>query len=460
MAVPQVEVVFCILLPSLLMAALLRLLGVALLLAAAPGCQEQDPPAASAPAAASSAVDTGTVDTLHSADALAATPADVPSPASTDSIAALQAALAAELRAVRATRDSLEAGLAAQAAVAPAERGTTASPAADTTDRTSPAADRGAGGVGGITLGEAGTTARNFGLRVAFAVFVLALVFFAIRSVVYVLETLAERSAERRLLYKRIVPIARVLLWALALYIILRGIFEVNAQSLIAAAAAIGVAVGFAAQDLLKNIFGGLVIIFDQPFQAGDKISVGGTYGEVVGIGLRSTRIVTPDDNLVSVPNAQVVDGQVSNANAGALDCQVVTDLYLPGWVDETRAKQIAYQAAAGSKYVYFQKPITVIVKDAFDDEHVVHLKVKAYVLDTRYEFLLMSDVTERARRAFRAAGLLPPATRAYVDLPGAAPAPDAASDVAPSPAVGDGTGEGTGDGTDPSPADPPVRPS
>jgi small-conductance mechanosensitive channel len=278
-----------------------------------------------------------------------------------------------------------------------------------------------ANGEDGISLREARDTARNFGLRVAFAVLVFVLTFFLIKGVATLLETLAERSAERRLLYKRIVPIARVVLWAVALYVVLRGIFEVDAQGLIAAAAAIGVAVGFAAQDLLKNIFGGLVIIFDTPFQVGDKISVGGTYGEVVGIGLRSTRIVTPDDNLVSVPNSQVVDGQVSNANAGALDCQVVTDLYLPGWVDEERAKQIAYEAAASSKYVYLQKPITVIVKDEFDDGHVVHLKVKAYVLDTRYEFLLASDVTERARRAFRREGLLVPATRAFVDLPATA---------------------------------------
>ena len=199
------------------------------------------------------------------------------------------------------------------------------------------------------------------------------------------------------------------------------GVFGVTGSNLVAAAAAIGVAIGFAAQDLLKNIFGGLVIIFDQPFQAGDKISVGGTYGEVTSIGLRSTRITTPDDNLVSVPNAQVVDGQVSNANAGALDCQVVTDLYLPGWVDEMKAKQIAREAAASSKYVYLEKPIVVIVKDEFKETFVTHLKVKAYVLDTRYEFLFASDVTERARAAFREAGLLKPmhGARAFFDLSG-----------------------------------------
>lgn len=273
-------------------------------------------------------------------------------------------------------------------------------------DTAAPASE--AGSDGSATLRGVGATARNFGLRVLGAVLVLVTTFFLIKGVAFVLEALAERNAERRLLYKRLVPIIRVLLWAVALFVIMRGIFHVDAQGLFAAAAAIGVAVGFAAQDLLKNIFGGLVIIFDQSFQVGDKIEVGGTYGEVTSIGLRSTRIVTPDDNLVTVPNAQVADDQVSNANAGELNCQVRTDLYLPGHVDEARAKEIAYQAAVSSPYTFLDKPVVVLVMDEHEERHRVHLKVKAYVIDTRYEPLLASDVTERARRAYREEGLLP----------------------------------------------------
>jgi len=167
--------------------------------------------------------------------------------------------------------------------------------------------------------------------------------------------------------------------------------------------------VGLAGQDLLKNLFGGLILVFDQPFQVGDKIRVGGTYGEVVSIGLRSTRIVTPDDSRVSVPNAQVVDQQVSNANTGELNCQVVTDLYLPGWADEAKAKRIAFDAAGSSKYVYLNKPIVVLVSDVFKETFLTQIRVKAYVMDPRLEFLFQSDVTERARAGFREAGLLKP---------------------------------------------------
>ncbi len=247
----------------------------------------------------------------------------------------------------------------------------------------------------------------NFGLRAFWAIVVFSIAFFFIKFVSWLLETLSERSAKRRLFFKKLIPITRILVWTIVVYYVVAGVFEVDQEGLLAAGAAVGVAVGFAAQDVLKNIFGGILIIMDQPFQVGDRVSVGGTYGEVVSIGLRSTRIVTPDDNLVSVPNTQVVDGQVANANAGALDCQVVTTLYLPGWVDVSRAKEIAYDAAANSKYVFLKKPIVVLVKDDFKETFLTKIVVKAYVLDARYEAAFASDVTETAKSQYLQEGML-----------------------------------------------------
>jgi small-conductance mechanosensitive channel len=263
------------------------------------------------------------------------------------------------------------------------------------------------GAAAGEVIDQARQEVRSFGVKVLGGVIVIALFTYLIRGVTWLLDSLAERSATRRLFYKKLAPIVRIVLWVFAGYLIIRVIFQIGADGIFAAAAAVGVAVGFAAQELLKNLFGGLILVFDQPFQVGDKISVAGTYGEVVSIGLRSTRIVTPEDNLVSVPNAQVVDGQVANANAGELNCQVVTDLFLPGWIDESAAKKIAFQAAASSKYVYLNKPIVVLVKDEFKETFLTRIRVKAYVLDPRLEFSFQSDVTERARAGFREAGLV-----------------------------------------------------
>jgi small-conductance mechanosensitive channel len=261
----------------------------------------------------------------------------------------------------------------------------------------------------GERVREAAQDAQNFGLRAFWSIIVLVLAWLFIRTVVWLLDTMAERTAARRLFFKKLIPVVRLVIWTAVAYYIITSVFNVDRTGLLAATAALGVGIGFAAQGILRNLFGGLIIIFDQPFQVGDKIRVGGTYGEVVSIGMRATRIVTPDDNLVSVPNAQVVEDQVANANAGALDCQVIVDLYLPGWVDATKAKAIAYAAAASSRYVYLEKPIVVNVKDEFKETFLTHLVVKAYVVDARYEFALASDVTETAKAEFLKEGMLQP---------------------------------------------------
>ncbi len=333
--------------------------------------------------------------TAAQSDSLSPSATPQTSPAPADSLALrLDGIMAAQER-ILARLDSMETGRAT-------------GPEGTATPGDGTAAADGGDEPGTLDLEDARDQVRNLGVGIFWSIVVVVFFHFAIRLLIWVLETLAERSVARRLTFKWLIPITRMLLWAIAAYLIVRTIFQVTAQGLLAASAALGVALGFAAQDLLKNVFGGLIVVFDKPFQVGDKISVGGTYGEVVSIGLRSTRIVTADDDLVTVPNSQVVQEQVANANAGQLNCQVVTDLYLPGRVDERRAKEIAFDAAVTSKYVFLDKPIQVFIEDQFRTTFVTHVKVRAYVLDPRFEFLLRSDITERARDGFRAAGLAP----------------------------------------------------
>ena len=174
------------------------------------------------------------------------------------------------------------------------------------------------------------------------------------------------------------------------------GVFQPPAATLIAVAASLGIAIGFAAQDIFKNIFGGIMILFDRPFQVGDKIEAGQYYGEVVKIGLRSTRIVTADDSLVSIPNGDIMTRSVSNSNTGEANCQVVAEIYLPITVDTEKVRQIATEAAQVSKYIYLDKPIAVLFfNEVKERRSYFKMRLKAYVMDIRYEFSFKSDMTE-----------------------------------------------------------------
>lgn len=153
--------------------------------------------------------------------------------------------------------------------------------------------------------------------NVLLAFIVFSLSYVLLRFVTRLLETLAERRTSWRLTIKAIIPIIRIFSWTVVLYIIIAHIFAPPIQTLVALTASAGIAIGFASQDILKNIFGGVMILFDRPFQVGDKIQVGEHYGEVINIGLRTVRILTPGQSIVSVPNAEVVNQSVVNANMG-----------------------------------------------------------------------------------------------------------------------------------------------
>ena len=232
--------------------------------------------------------------------------------------------------------------------------------------------------------------------------------YFVIKFLSFVLNVLAERGAQYRITFKGAIPIVKILGWLLIIFVIIVGIFRPPTATILAFSASIGVAVGFASQDLLKNIFGGIIIIFDRPFKSGDKIEMGKYYGEVVEIGLRSTRIITPDDSLVSIPNGEIMNSAVSNANSGEANCQVVAEIFLPVDVDTIKVRAIATQAAAVSKYVYLNKPITVLFfHEVKELRSYLKMRLKAYVMDIRDEFKFKSDMTELVIRELVAEGIL-----------------------------------------------------
>jgi MscS family membrane protein len=232
--------------------------------------------------------------------------------------------------------------------------------------------------------------------KIFVSLMIILIVFIIIRYVTRFIEMLGERWGPFRLLVKRLVPIIRISGWTIVLYFIIAVVIAPPIETLIAVTASAGIAIGFASQDILKNIFGGIMILFDRPFQVGDKIGIGNHYGEVIQIGLRTVRIVTADDSVVSIPNGEIVNQSVSNSNSGEFNCQVVSEFYLPADIDLLRLKKICFLAAAVSRYAYLKKPIAVIIKNEITEgRSLFKIRLKAYVFDIRYEFAFASEMTE-----------------------------------------------------------------
>ncbi|MGK7311207.1 MAG: mechanosensitive ion channel family protein [Candidatus Longimicrobiales bacterium M2_2A_002] len=232
--------------------------------------------------------------------------------------------------------------------------------------------------------------------------------YYLIRLSRFVFEALSRRLVRQRQLLLQLVAVVRIGLWVSAVYVIVFGILDPARESLIALWATAGVGVGLAAQDVLKNVFGGLVILLDRPFQVGDLIDIGDHHGEVVNIGLRATLLRTRDDTIVAMPNAEVVRQPVLNANSGALDCMVVVELDVPAFADPIEIRKIAREAAITSPFVYTEKPVTIQTQGGISgNRFYTRLIIRSYVYDHRLETEFLADVAGRARRGLLDAGIV-----------------------------------------------------
>jgi small-conductance mechanosensitive channel len=253
--------------------------------------------------------------------------------------------------------------------------------------------------------------------RVPYALVVAVIGYAVLRVGTRVLDDLGERFTDRRLLFKQTNALFRFFLYLSIPAVVLASVLQLSSEALFAVGGSIGVAFGFAFSDLLGALVAGVLLLMDRPFQVGDRISFGGFYGEVMKMGIRSVKLVTLDDNLVTIPNNKFLNDEVASANAGALDAMVVIPFYLSAAEDFRKARRIVAEAATTSRYVYLNKPVVTLLRDDFLGERFVTIvSVKAYVFDVRFEKAFITDVTERVKLAFRELGIRTP-DQGYRDL-------------------------------------------
>lgn len=105
------------------------------------------------------------------------------------------------------------------------------------------------------------------------------------------------------------------LVWAIGLVTALSNI-GVHLTALLGTLGIGGIAFALAAQDTVKNIFGGFTIFTDRPFSIGDTIKIDGFEGTVVDVGMRSTRMRSYNKRLITIPNYKIVDASIENITA------------------------------------------------------------------------------------------------------------------------------------------------
>ena len=109
-----------------------------------------------------------------------------------------------------------------------------------------------------------------------------------------------------------VLKVTRVIIYIIALFIVL-AILQINLSGLVAGLGIGGIIVTLAAQDTAKNIFGGVVLFIDKPFNVGDWIQTPNYEGAVEDITFRTTRIRSAENYVINIPNSTIADSAVIN---------------------------------------------------------------------------------------------------------------------------------------------------
>jgi small-conductance mechanosensitive channel len=193
--------------------------------------------------------------------------------------------------------------------------------------------------------------------------------------------------------------LGRVLIVLIGITILL-SYFGVNVTAFAAAVGLGGLAISLAAQDTIADAISGFIILVDQPFRIGDRIEIQGigTWGDVVDIGLRTTRIRTRDNRMVIVPNSTIGSNQVINYTYPDPQYRIQTHIGIDYDTDIEMARKVMVDAVRQVEGVLSDKPVDALYVENGDSAMIFRVRwwIESYE-DTRRMFDRVHTVLKHA---------------------------------------------------------------
>ena len=144
------------------------------------------------------------------------------------------------------------------------------------------------------------------------AVVMLVLGLLVIRIIKNVARRLLATSKLEKAAHSLILSLTCTVLYIL-LGLMVASSLGIDVTGIVALASVLTLAVSLSVQNFLTNVIGGFMLLYTQPFHSGDYVEVGAEAGTVMEIGMTYTKLQTPDNKVISIPNASVVAGDIVN---------------------------------------------------------------------------------------------------------------------------------------------------
>ena len=234
---------------------------------------------------------------------------------------------------------------------------------------------------------------------------------FLVIAIGYLQNNIAHRTESKidDIIFELLIRFSGFIILATAIIIAL-DLLGVNVMPFIAGAGVAGVAIGFAAKDTLSNLIAGILLIIDRPFEVGDRIEVWSapagtaTWGDVIDIGLRATKIKTTDNIVIIIPNNEIMLRDIINYTTITEKIRVRINIGIAYDADLQTAKDIILKVADSAKWVAKEPPSAVVVRNFGDSS--VDLQLRVWIDDARNRMRTISYITDRVKTAFDAQGI------------------------------------------------------
>jgi small-conductance mechanosensitive channel len=207
----------------------------------------------------------------------------------------------------------------------------------------------------------------------------------------------------------RIVLLFTGILWGLV-------IWKVNLTPLFASAGIIGIAIALAAKDTLANFFGGIALFVDAAYNVGDYIILdSGERGEVVEVGIRSTKIKTRDDILITIPNSIMSTTKIINQSAPEPRYRIRIDVGV-GYDSDLRQVEKTLLSVAEENHALAEKPLPRVRVRSFGDS-AINFQLLVWVQDPRHRGRETHNLLKMIHIAFQERGIEIPYPKRDVQL-------------------------------------------
>jgi small-conductance mechanosensitive channel len=234
---------------------------------------------------------------------------------------------------------------------------------------------------------------------------------FLVVTIRYLQSRLAHKTATKidDILFDLLIRFSHFIVYTVAIVIAL-DLLGINVVPFVAGAGVAGIAIGFAAKDTLSNLIAGVLLIIDRPFEVGDRIEVwsapadSATWGDVIDIGLRATKIKTTDNIIIIIPNNEIMVRDIINYTIISENIRVRINIGIAYDADLQKAKNAILQVAQATEWVADDPPPKVVVRNF--GESSVDLQLRVWIHDARRRMDTISDITDKVKEAFDAEGI------------------------------------------------------